>query len=215
LKIAIDGPAGSGKSTVARSLAARLGFSYLDTGAMYRALTWLALERGCDPADGAALAALGRANPVAFDGEGHTKIAGSDVTTGIRRPEVDRVVSRVSGHPEVRRLMRERQRELAAMGDSVIEGRDIGNVVLPEAEVKVFLVADERVRAGRRLAERPGAEAGSLAAEMKRRDASDAPQMVRAPDAVEIDTTDLSVEQVVERVEALVAERRATAGGGR
>ena len=145
--IAIDGPAGAGKSTVARTLAGRLGFHYLDTGAMYRALTWLALERGCDPADGAALAMLGGANPIDFDADGCTWIAGADVTIEIRRPEVDSVVSLVSSHPEVRRLMRERQRELAAMGDSVLEGRDIGNVVVPQAELKVYLVADAGVRA--------------------------------------------------------------------
>ena len=135
------------------------------------------------------------------------------MSEAIRRPEVDRVVSLVSCHPEVRLLMRERQRELAALGDSVVEGRDIGRVVAPRAEVKVFLVADENVRAGRRLAERPGSPARALAADMHRRDESDAPQMQRAPDAVLIDTTHLSVEQVVEKVEALVAERRVTSGG--
>jgi cytidylate kinase len=206
--VTVDGPAGAGKSTVAKALAAKLGFRYLDTGAMYRALTWLALERGVGPADGPALATLGRANPVGFDEGGRTHIAGTDVTEPIRRPEVDRVVSLVSRHPEVRALMRERQRELAALGDSVIEGRDIGNVVVPQAEVKVYLVADERVRAGRRLAERPGADGADLAAEMHRRDRSDAPQMTPAPDAVEIDTTNLTVDEVVATVEALVMERR-------
>ena len=210
--IAIDGPAGAGKSTVARAVAEQLGFRYLDTGAMYRALAWLAHERGVDPDDGAALAALGRANPVDFDAEGRTQIAATDVTEAIRRPEVDRVVSPVSRQPEVRRLMRERQRELAALGDSVIEGRDIGSVVAPGAEVKIYLVADEAVRAGRRLAERPGVEADAVTADLRRRDESDAPQMQRAPDAVLIDTTDLAVEQVVEQIEALVAEKRAPSG---
>ncbi len=210
--IAIDGPAGAGKSTVARAVAEQLGFRYLDTGAMYRALAWLAHERGVDPDDGAALAALGRANPVDFDAEGRTQIAATDVTEAIRRPEVDRVVSPVSRQPEVRRLMRERQRELAALGDSVIEGRDIGSVVAPGAEVKIYLVADEAVRAGRRLAERPGVEADAVTADLRRRDESDAPQMQRAPDAVLIDTTDLTVEQVVEQIEALVAEKRVPSG---
>lgn len=210
--IAIDGPAGAGKSTVARAVAEQLGFRYLDTGAMYRALAWLAHERGVDPDDGAALAALGRANPVDFDAEGRTQIAATDVTEAIRRPEVDRVVSPVSRQPEVRRLMRERQRELAALGDSVIEGRDIGSVVAPGAEVKIYLVADEAVRAGRRLAERPGVEADAVTADLRRRDESDAPQMQRAPDAVLIDTTNLTVEQVVEQVEALVAEKRVPSG---
>jgi cytidylate kinase len=210
--VAIDGPAGAGKSTVARALAAKLGFRYLDTGAMYRALTWLACERGVDPEDESALAALGRANPVDFDAAGHTQIAATDVTEAIRRPEVDSVVSLVARQPEVRVLMRERQRELAALGDSVIEGRDIGSVVVPGAEVKVYLIADEAVRAGRRQAERSGIEAAALAADMRRRDESDAPQMQRASDAVLVDTTHLTVEQVVERVEALVAKKRVPSG---
>jgi cytidylate kinase len=205
--IAIDGPAGAGKSTVARSLAAELGYRYLDTGAMYRALTWLACERSVDPENGVALAELGRANPIDFDSAGHTEIGGIDVTEEIRRPEVDRVVSPVSRQPEVRELMRERQRELAALGDSVIEGRDIGRVVVPGAEVKVYLVADEAVRAGRRLAERPGSVAETLAAEMHRRDDADAPQMLPAPDAVHIDTTNLRVEEVVAKIETLVTEK--------
>jgi cytidylate kinase len=205
--VAIDGPAGAGKSTVARALASKLGFLYLDTGAMYRALTWLACERGVDPEDGTALAELGRANPIDFDSAGRTKIGGADVTEAIRRPEVDRVVSPVSRQPEVRELMRERQRELAARGDSVIEGRDIGRVVVPGAEVKVYLVADEKVRAGRRLAERPGSVAETLAAEMRRRDNADAPQMLPAEDAVYIDTTNLRVEEVVAEIEKLVGEK--------
>ena len=205
--VTIDGPAGAGKSTVARALAVKLGFRYLDTGAMYRALTWLALERGAELENGVPLAELGRANPIDFDSEGHTRIGGIDVSEEIRRPEVDRVVSLVSSHPAVRQLMRERQRELAALGDSVLEGRDIGRVVVPAAEVKVYLVADEAVRAGRRLAERPGSKAETLAAEMRRRDERDAVQMQPAPDAMHIDTTDLSVEQVVERIESLVVEK--------
>ena len=210
--VAIDGPAGAGKSTVARAVAERLGFRYLDTGAMYRALTWLAGERGADPEDGPALAALGSANPVELDAELRVRIAGTDITEAIRLPEIDRLVPIVARQPEVRLLMRERQRELANLGDSVIEGRDIGSVVAPRAEVKVFLVADESVRAGRRLAERPGVRAKALAADMHRRDESDAPQTQRAADAVLIDTTQLSVEQVVEKIEALVAEKRVSSG---
>jgi len=212
LIVTIDGPAGAGKSTVARGLAAKLGFRYLDTGAMYRALTWIALERGVELENEAALAKLGRANPIDFDSDGHTRISGVDVTEEIRRPEVDRVVSLVARQPEVRLIMRERQRELAAIGDSVIEGRDIGSVVVPGAEVKVYLVADEAVRAGRRLAERPGSVAEKLAADMRRRDERDAPQLQPAPDAVHIDTTDLSVEQVVERIESLVGEKLSSGG---
>ena len=211
--VAIDGPAGAGKSTVARAVAGRRGFRYLDTGAMYRALTWLACERGVDPEDGPALAALGSANPVELDAERWVRIAGTDVTEAIRLPEIDRLVPIVARQPEVRLLMRERQRELAALGDSVIEGRDIGSVIAPQAEVKVYLVADESVRAGRRLTERPGIRAKALTVDLRRRDESDAPQMQRAPDAVLIDTTHLSIEQVVEKVEALVAERRVTTSG--
>jgi cytidylate kinase len=210
--VAIDGPAGAGKSTVAKLLAERLGFRYLDTGAMYRALTWLADARGVPLEDGPALGALGRSNPVDFDDAGGVFIAGEDVTSAIRQPEIDRIVSLVSRQPEVRELMRSRQRELGALGDSVIEGRDIGTVVVPDAEVKVFLVADEAVRAARRLADRPGASAETLADDMRRRDTIDAPQTQRAPDAELIETTELTVEQVVERIESLVKENRSIIG---
>ena len=208
--VTIDGPAGAGKSTVARGLATKLAFRYLDTGAMYRALTWLAYERGADLEDEALLAELGRANPIDFDSEGHTRIGGIDVSEAIRRPEVDRVVSLVARQPEVRQIMRERQRELATLGDSVIEGRDIGSVVVPGAEVKVYLLADEAVRAGRRLGERPGSVAETLAADMRRRDERDAPQMQPAADAVQIDTTNLSIEQVVAKIESLVGAKLAS-----
>jgi cytidylate kinase len=207
--VAIDGPAGAGKSTVARSLAARLGFRYLDTGAMYRALTRLALEEGIDLEDGAALGALAEAAPISFDGD-LVLIRGQDVTEAIRQPEIDRVVSTVAGHPEVRRVMRERQRELAEQGDAVIEGRDIGTVVCPDAEVKVYLVADAAERARRRVAERPEIGAEALATDLRLRDQRDAAQMEPAPDAEPIDTTELTVEEVVDRIEQLVAERAGT-----
>src|SRR5581483_9997329 len=135
--IAIDGPAGAGKSTVARKLAERLGFRYLDTGAMYRALTWLALHEGLPLGDGAPLGELARKNPVVFDEVGRVFIAGADVTAAIRQSRIDRMVSVVARHHDVREVMRERQRELAAQGNVVIEGRDIGTVVAPGAEVKV------------------------------------------------------------------------------
>jgi len=208
--VAIDGPAGAGKSTVARALAERLGFRYLDTGAMYRALTWLARERGVAFEDGPALAGLGRANPVDFDESGHVFISETDVTSAIREPEIDRLVSPVSRQPEVRELMRGRQRELGALGDSVIEGRDIGTVVAPQAEVKVYLIADESVRVSRRLADRPGSAEIELAGDLRRRDLNDAPQMQRAPDAELIDTSGLSVEEVVSLIEKRVAEKRTT-----
>jgi CMP/dCMP kinase len=204
--VAIDGPAGAGKSTVARSLAARLGFRYLDTGAMYRALTWLALEEGVDLAGGAALGALAEQNPVSFDGD-RVLIRGEDVTDAIRQAEIDRVVSTVARHPEVRAIMRERQRELAEQGDAVIEGRDIGTVVCPNAEVKVYLVADAAERARRRRTERPEIGAEALATDLRLRDERDAAQMQSAPDAETIDTTELAVDDVVDWIERLVEAR--------
>ena len=205
--VAIDGPAGAGKSTVARALAERLGFRYLDTGAMYRALTWLALQQGAKLAEGPLLGRLAEDNPVSFDEEGRVFIAGTDVTSAIRQARVDAMVPVVARHPEVRTVMRERQRELAALGDAVIEGRDIGTVVAPGAEVKVYLVADADVRAGRRVRERPDIAADALATDLKLRDQRDRERMEPAADAVEIDTTQLGVDDVVARIEALVRER--------
>ena len=141
--VAIDGPAGAGKSTVARALAERLAFRYLDTGAMYRALTWLAIQRGLDLGAGERLAELAQREPVTFDDEGRVYIAGVDVTASIRDTRIDRMVPVVARHTPVREVMRERQRQLGEDGDVVIEGRDIGTVVAPNAKVKVYLVADQ------------------------------------------------------------------------
>jgi cytidylate kinase len=204
--VAIDGPAGAGKSTVARSLAARLGFRYLDTGAMYRALTWLALQRELPLDRGAELAALARANPIEIDDR--VVIAGRDVTASIREPRIDRVVPVVARHPEVREVMRERQRALGAEGDSVIEGRDIGAVVAPDAEVKVYLEADPEERARRRVAERPGIGADALVTDLQTRDRRDAVNTHLAAGAIVIDTTELTVDEVVDRIAVLVEERR-------
>jgi CMP/dCMP kinase len=208
LIVAIDGPAGAGKSTVARSLAERLGFRYLDTGAMYRALTWLALENGLDLDDADALGALAREHPVSFEQGQHVLIDDRDVTNEIREPRIDQVVSSVARHPQVREVMRERQRELGHVGNVVIEGRDIGTVVAPDADVKVFLSADESERARRRIAERPGLAADALATDLRLRDERDAAQLRAAPDAEQIDTTDLSIEDVVARIEELVRARQ-------
>jgi cytidylate kinase len=205
--VAIDGPAGAGKSTVARALAERLGFRYLDTGAMYRALTWLAMKRGLDLGGAETLAGLAREEPVTFDDEGRVWIAGTDVTSSIRDTRVDRMVPVVARHTAVREVMRERQRQLGSDGDVVIEGRDIGTVVAPQAEVKVYLVADQTERAKRRMADRPGIGRDALATDMKMRDESDAVRMQPAPDAEEIDTTNLRVEDVVERIESIVRAR--------
>jgi len=209
--VAIDGPAGAGKSTVARALAERLGFRYLDTGAMYRALTWLAMQRCLDLSDAEGLAQLARENPVLFTEEDRVWIAGTDITSSIRATRVDRMVPVVARQHAVREVMRERQRQLGRDRDVVIEGRDIGTVVAPDAEVKVFLVADREERAKRRVAERPGIGADALATDLRLRDESDAARMQPAPDAIEIDTTSLEVEDVVDRIEALVRERSAAA----
>jgi cytidylate kinase len=205
--VAIDGPAGAGKSTVARALAERLGFRYLDTGAMYRALTWLAMHRGLDLGDADSLSRLAQEQPVRFDEAERVWIAGTDVTPLIRQTRIDRMVPVVARHPGVRAVMRDRQRELGHDGDVVIEGRDIGTVVAPDAAVKVYLVADRDIRAQRRAAERPGIGADALATDIKKRDKKDAERMQPAEDAIEIDTTSLEVDDVVDRIEALVHER--------
>ena len=205
--VAIDGPAGAGKSSVASALSRRLGFRYLDTGAMYRALTWLALEHGTPLDDGTALQLLAAEHPVEFGEDGGVTIAGVDVTERIREPVIDASVPVVARHPEVREVMRERQRALGERGDSVIEGRDIGVVVAPHAEVKVWLVADPAVRVQRRHAERDGIDEGVLADELRRRDERDAHNTLRAPDAVEVDTTNLTLDQVIAKIEVLVREQ--------
>ena len=205
--VAIDGPAGAGKSTVARRLAERLGFRYLDTGAMYRAVTWLAVERTAELEEGAPLGRLAEENPVELDEDGTVTIAGHDVTEAIRQAEIDRLVPIVARHPEVRNVMRRRQRELADLGNAVIEGRDIGTVVAPDADVKIYLNADPQIRAQRRQLERPDIGGDALATDLRLRDESDAARMQPAEDAERIDTTELDVEDVVDRIEHLVRAR--------
>jgi CMP/dCMP kinase len=205
--VAIDGPAGAGKSTVARALAERLGFRYLDTGAMYRALTWLAIQQGIPLGEPELLADLARKEPVTFDENGRVRIAGTDVTSSIRDTRIDRMVPVVARHTPVREVMRERQRQLGQEGNVVIEGRDIGTVVAPQAEIKVYLVADTEERTKRRMTDRPGIGRDALATDLKMRDESDAARMQPAEDAQEIDTTNLRVEDVVEKIEAMVRAR--------
>jgi cytidylate kinase len=220
--IAIDGPAASGKSTVARAVASRLGFHYLDTGAMYRAVAAEALRRDVPVTDAAALTALAGDLCIAFEREdGHTLATrvfadGRDVTSDIRTPAVDTAVSPASSVPGVREAMVRVQRELASEGDCVVEGRDIGTVVFPHAELKVYLTASSAERARRRTGdmERLGHELSETAVleRLERRDVADstrqASPLAVADDAVELDTTALSVEQVVDRIAALAEARR-------
>ncbi len=207
--IAIDGPAGAGKSTVARALAERLGFTYLDSGAMYRCVALAALEAGADPDDPGAVAPLARELDLGM-GPGTVSLAGRDVTGAIRSPEVSATASRVSVHPDVRQAMVERQRGLVADGGWVAEGRDIGTVVCPDAPLKIFLTASEDERARRRAAE-SGEEAGSVLTAMRDRDLRDRERehgaLRPADDAVEVDTTGLGIDGVIERIAALAAER--------
>src|SRR5438094_10154565 len=198
--VAIDGPPGAGNSTVAQRLAERLGFRYLDTGAMYRALTWLAISRSVPLAQGERLGELAEEYPVILDAQRRVWIADTDVTSSIRKSDIDRLVPVVARHPQVRSVMRARQRELAEEGDVVIEGRDIGTVVAPDAEVKVYLNAERAVRAKRRMAERPEIGADALATDLRLRDESDAARMP-AEDAIQIDTTGLDVADVVDQIE--------------
>jgi cytidylate kinase len=162
------------------------------------------MRRGLDLGRADALAELARAEPVTFDGEGRVWIAGTDVTSSIRDTRIDRMVPVVARHTPVREVMRERQRLLGNDGNVVIEGRDIGTVVAPGAEVKVYLVANRDERAKRRMADRPGIGADALSTDLRARDEKDAERMQPAEDAQKIDTTDLRVEDVVERIEQMV-----------
>jgi len=222
LVIAVDGPAGVGKSTAARGVARALGLRYLDTGSTYRALTWWLLARGEDVSDPDAVAAsVGR--PVIEVGTDPDapgiRVDGRDVAGLIRTREVSNAVSAVASVPQVRRHLIALQREiiadaLAAGAGIVAEGRDIGTVVAPDAPVKVFLTASEAVRASRRtadLAADPAVTVAMTQAEQARRDRSDAPQTARAADAVEIDTTALGLDDVISEIVALTDGRKAGA----
>lgn len=223
--VAIDGPAGSGKSTVARTIARKHGFTYLDTGAMYRCVALEALESGVPLDDQKALEDLAEGASISFgraaDGSQTVVLDGRDVTCMIRTPEVDRAVSAVSSVPAVRSVMVERQREAARGSDVVAEGRDIGTVVFPQAEVKVFLTASPEARAHRRAeqnrergcaADGTATEESSVLAALVARDEADSSRKVSplraADDAVHVDSSSLSVDEVVARVSALIGEVR-------
>jgi len=199
--IAIDGPAGSGKSTVARRLATYLGLDYLDTGAMYRAITFAALRRGIDPADAGPVAELARVVDLDVTTD-HVRVDGVDATIEIRGPEVSRAVSLVAANPEVRAELVRRQREWAyERAGGVLEGRDIGTVVFPDAVLKVYLNARPEVRAERRAAEVSELDYETVAADMARRDAFDqgrqADPLRLAADAIELDTSDMTIDEIV------------------
>jgi cytidylate kinase len=207
--IAIDGPAGAGKSTVAKGVARALGFTYLDSGAMYRAVALGALERGIDPDDGERLGELAWGLDIGFRND-TISLDGKPVEGRIRSPEVTVAASRVSIHPQVRQAMVKRQRELIAAGNYVAEGRDIGTVVSPDSPLKVFLTADETERARRRAADsgEPVDEVKRAIKDRDRRDEERADSPLRqAEGAVYIDTTDLSPDEVVEEIAALARER--------
>ena len=233
--VAIDGPSGSGKSSVAREVARRCGLTYLDTGAMYRSVALACLRRGVDPEDAAAVADVARDVDIRFvtdEGGQRVLVDGEDATAAIRTPEVERAVSPVSANPAVREAMVAAQRRFGETGDVIAEGRDIGTVVFPAADVKVFLSASPEARARRRAVQRGGGDlARGVGADVDakeeravleaivRRDAYDssraASPLRAADDAHRIDSSELSFEEVVQAVIALSPELGARAEKGR
>ncbi|MFC0530428.1 (d)CMP kinase [Phytohabitans kaempferiae] len=219
--VAVDGPSGSGKSTVSRRLAATLGAQYLDTGAMYRAVTWAVLTSGIDPHDAEAVAKV--AGELDLDvgtdpTEPHVCVDGTPVDRAIRGPEVTAAVSAVAAVPWVRQLLVAQQRKIiAAVGRIVVEGRDIGTVVAPDAELKVYLTASADARARRRSAEN-AADLVATAADLDRRDRLDstraADPLQQAADAVVLDTTELGIDEVVARLRGMLDGRSSGAFGG-
>ncbi|MFM2114326.1 MAG: cytidylate kinase [Actinomycetota bacterium] len=213
--VAIDGPAGAGKSTIARALARRLGVPYLDTGAMYRAVTHAALRDGVDPANAEAVTRLAVVSRIEV-GDGDVKVDGVDVTREIRTDQINHAVSHVAAISGVRSVLRDQQRAwVAAHGGGVVEGRDIGTVVFPDATLKVFLTASPHVRAQRRVAE-SGGDVDAIARSIAERDRLDSTRidspLMTADGSITIDTSNLSIDEVVEKLLSLVAQREATRG---
>jgi cytidylate kinase len=215
LVIAIDGPSGAGKSTAGRALARRLGYTFLDTGAMYRALALKALREGVPLDEAEKLADLARGTRIDLDGGGEVvRLDGEDVTTAIRTREVSAAASRVSVHPPVRRLMVARQKELGRAGGVVLDGRDVGTVVFPDADVKFYVDANARRRAERRHAELAASgvdsDVDAIEREIRSRDHADSTRpdspLTRAPDAIYLDTTVLGPDEVVQRMTTIVEE---------
>ena len=220
--VAIDGPSGAGKSTVAKAVAKELGFSCLDTGAMYRAIAWQALHNGVSLDDEAALGEIARTYDIAF---GHVEgdpvpkrvfIGDAEVTDAIRTAEIDRAVSPTSAEPSVRAALLDQQRRIGNAGDYVVEGRDIGTVVFPDAAVKVFLTASDEERAHRRVRQNVDRGIGSIdyeevLADLRRRDAADSSRATAplraAEDAVQIDSTSHYIEEVIDQICALAREK--------
>ncbi|MGA5197143.1 (d)CMP kinase [Streptomyces exfoliatus] len=215
--VAIDGPSGTGKSSTSKAVAAKLGLSYLDTGAQYRAITWWMISNGVDVSDAEAVANAA-AKPVIVSGTDPARptitVDGADAAGPIRTEEVTSKVSAVSAVPEVRALITELQRTIAKGAEQgiVVEGRDIGTTVLPDADLKIFLTASPEARAARRSGEVKGADVHATKEALIKRDAADSSRktspLAKADDAVEVDTTDLTLDQVIECVVTLVDERR-------
>lgn len=218
MKIAIDGPAGAGKSTLARALAARLGYIYIDTGAMYRAITWKALQKGTDLDDPDTLSGLALETELVFDrrdGEQRLLCEGEDLSAIIRSPQVSASVSRVAAHPQVREVMVRKQQKMAGAGRVVMDGRDIGEQVLPDAAFKFFITADLQKRAERRLSEMESqgyrVDSDSILRDLHNRDLMDSARSVGAlkilPDSIVIDTSCYNADQVLAHILFLIGER--------